>query len=289
MRDKTLWVSISDSFSKGWYQKVVLKGGRVSSITVTKDSVAEQRQRSGLFASLKQVLKAQGLRYKDLAEKMKTSEPTIKRLFAEQDCKLSRLMEVCEAVGISFTDLVELAAQQTICPTELSLETEQALASKLGLMSFFMLLVSEFDIDFILEKNHLSKQDGYLYLRELEKLGLIRLRQDDSYYFLVNRPIRWRLDGPLHSILVNVNQGFIKESISQNDSEKYPFYSASRLLSPNSIKQLTQDIDNLYQTFQKQAALDQMFYPREELLPFKTVLTLGAFDLVKYFKVPPYL
>lgn len=267
----------------------ISKGDDVNIMTINKDSATEQKQRSGLFASLKQVLKAQGLRYKDLAEKMNTSEPTIKRLFAEQDCKLSRLMEMCEAIGISFTELVELAANQTVYPTELSFETEQALASKPGLMSFFMLLVSEFDIDFIVERNQLSKQDGYLYLRELEKLELIRLRQDDSYYFLVNRPILWRLDGPLHSTLVSVNQGFIKESISRNNKEKYPFYSASRLLSPNSIKQLSQDIDNLYQSFQKQAALDQMFYPREELLPFKTVLTLGSFDLAKYFKVPPYL
>ena len=267
----------------------ISKGDGVNIMTINKDSATEQKQRSGLFASLKQVLKAQGLRYKDLAEKMNTSEPTIKRLFAEQDCKLSRLMEMCEAIGVSFTELVELAANQTVYPTELSFETEQALASKPGLMSFFMLLVSEFDIDFIVERNQLSKQDGYLYLRELEKLELIRLRQDDSYYFIVNRPILWRLDGPLHSTLVSVNQGFIKESISRNNKEKYPFYSASRLLSPNSIKQLSQDIDNLYQSFQKQAALDQMFYPREELLPFKTVLTLGAFDLAKYFKVPPYL
>lgn len=267
----------------------ISKGDGVNIMTINKDSATEQKQRSGLFASLKQVLKAQGLRYKDLAEKMNTSEPTIKRLFAEQDCKLSRLMEMCEAIGVSFTELVELAANQTVYPTELSFETEQALASKPGLMSFFMLLVSEFDIDFIVERNQLSKQDGYLYLRELEKLELIRLRQDDSYYFIVNRPILWRLDGPLHSTLVSVNQGFIKESISRNNKEKYPFYSASRLLSPNSIKQLSQDIDNLYQSFQKQAALDQMFYPREELLPFKTVLTLGSFDLAKYFKVPPYL
>jgi len=245
----------------------------------------EQRQRSGLFASLKQVLKAQGIRYKDLAEKMNTSEPTIKRLFAEQDCKLSRLMEVCEVLGISFTELVDLATKQPISPSELSLETEQALASRPGLMSFFMLLISEFDIDSIIEHNQLSHQDTYLYLRELEKLELVRLRADDSYYFTVNRPILWRLGGPLHSTLVKVNQGFIKESISQGNNDQYPFYSASRLLSPKSIKQLNQDVDNLYQSFQKQAALDQMFYPREELSPYKMVSTLGPFDLVKYFKV----
>ena len=64
----------------------------------------EQRQRTGLFSTLKQVLKSQGLRYRDLAELMDTSEPTIKRLFKEQDCKLSRLMDICKAIGVNFTD-----------------------------------------------------------------------------------------------------------------------------------------------------------------------------------------
>jgi transcriptional regulator with XRE-family HTH domain len=252
------------------------------------DQLREQRQRTGLFGSLKQVLKAQGIRYKDLAELMHTSEPTIKRLFAEQDCKLSRLMEVCEVIGISFTELVELAAKQPITPTVLSLKTEQTLASQPGLMSFFMLLVSEFDIDSIIRHNQLTIHDGYRYLRELEKLELIRLRQDNSYYFLVSRPILWRLDGPLHPTLVKVNQSFIEESISHHNRDNYPFYSASRLFNPDSIKHLNQDVDDLYQSFQKQAALDQMFYPSEELAPFKMVATFAPFDPVKYFQVPRF-
>ncbi len=252
----------------------------------------EQRQRTGLFGCLKQVLKAQGIRYKDLAIMMNTSEPTIKRLFAEQDCKLSRLMEVCEAIGISFTSLVDLAAKQPITPTTLPESTEQSLAERPGLMAFLMLLVSEFDLEAIARVNGLKKQDVYLYLRELEKLELIRMRADDSYYFLVNLPIQWRLDGPLHSTLVRVNQNFIEESFGKKKGDDSfnsgPFYSASRLFSPNSINKLNMEVDNLYQSFHKQASLDQMFYPAEELVPFKMVATLKRFDVVKYFKVPGF-
>jgi len=252
----------------------------------------EQRQRTGLFGCLKQVLKAQGIRYKDLAVLMNTSEPTIKRLFAEQDCKLSRLMEVCDAAGISFTELVDLAAKQPVTPTTLPESTEQSLAQRPGLMAFLMLLVSEFDLEAIARHNELTSNDVYRYLRELEKLELIRLRADDSYYFLVNLPIQWRLDGPLHSTLVTVNQTFIGEAFGKKEGgasfNSGPFYSASRLFSPNSIKQLNREVDNLYESFQKQASLDQMFYPAEELVPFKMVATLKRFDVVKYFKVPGF-
>ena len=248
----------------------------------------EQRQRTGLFACLKQVLKAQGVRYQDLAKLMNTSEPTIKRLFAEQDCKLSRLMEVCDAIGISFTELVELASKQPVTPTSLSMDTEKTLATQPGLMSFFMLLVSEFDVDSIARANGLSQNDSYRYLRELEKLELIRLRADDSYYFLVDRPILWRLDGPLHSTLVKVNQVFIEQSISNHNREGFPFYSASRLFSPRSIMRLNRAVDAMYQSFQKQASLDQMFYPSEELVPYKMVGTLAPFEVTRYFKVPGF-
>jgi len=248
----------------------------------------EQRQCAGLFSTLKQVLKSQGLRYRDLAELMNTSEPTIKRLFKEQDCKLSRLMDICKAIGVNFTDLVELSSNTPTEPTVLSIEIESALVDNPGLMSFFMLLVSDFDLKTIASQNNLQQTDIYLYLRELEKLSLIRLGQGNHFYFVVNRPIKWRSDGPMHHTLVRVNQRFIAEAIGSHTGSNYPFYSASRLLSDASSKQFYQEVDNLYFRFQQQATLDQMFYPAEELQPFKMVATTTPFDLANYFKVPEF-
>ncbi|CAM3101612.1 helix-turn-helix domain-containing protein [Moritella viscosa] len=248
----------------------------------------EQRQRTGLFSTLKQVLKSQGLRYRDLAELMNTSEPTIKRLFKDQDCKLSRLMDICKVIGVNFTDLVELSSNSPTEPTVLSIEIESALVGNPGLMSFFMLLVSDFDLKTIASQNNLQQTDIYLYLRELEKLSLIRLGQGNQFYFVVNRPIKWRSDGPMLQTLVRVNKRFIAEAISSHTGTNYPFYSASRLLSETSSKQFYQEVDNLYFRFQQQATLDQMFYPTEELKPFKLVATTTPFDLPSYFKVPAF-
>ncbi|MCW8127128.1 helix-turn-helix domain-containing protein [Microbulbifer halophilus] len=250
--------------------------------------MSEQRQRSSLFGALKQVLKAQGIRYRDLADLMQTSEPTIKRLFQDQDCKLSRLIDICDVLGISFSDLMELASKTPIEPTTLSLATEQALAADPGLMAFFMLLVSEINLEAIARQNQLSRSDLYLYLRELEKLGLIRLGRNDSIHFAVKRPIRWRLDGPLHHTLVRVNQRFVKEALSSHGTGHFPFYSASRLFSEYSIRQLNEEVGRLYQRFQQQAALDQMFYPVDQLTPFKMVSTIAPFDIPRYFSVPKF-
>lgn len=250
--------------------------------------MSEQRYRGGLFHTLKKILKAQGIRYCDLAELMQVSEPTIKRLFQEEDCKLSRLIELCDILGINLNDLVELASKTPSEPSQLPLETELALAADPSLTSFFMLLISELSTEAIAHESQLSEADVYLYLRELEKLELIRLGRNDSFHFTVPRPIRWRLDGPLHDLLIRINQQFITEAMSNHHSNESQFYSTSRLFSEHSIKQLHEEIDSLYQRFQQQAALDQIYYPTDQLTPYKMVATLTPFNLSKYFSVAKF-
>lgn len=249
--------------------------------------MSDQRERSSLFTALKTILKAQGIRYKDLAVLMQTSEPTIKRLFQEQDCKLSRLIEICDVLGISFNDLMKVASETPLKSTELPIESETALANHPALAATFILLVSDISVAQIRENGELSTSDMYLHLRELEKLELIRLGINDSVHFLVKRPIRWRLNGPLHTMLVQANQSFLKDVLSTHEENGMPFYSPSRLLSQHSIKKLSEDIEKLYQTFQRQAELDQMFYPTNELQPFKMIATVSPFDIARYFKIKP--
>lgn len=239
-----------------------------------------------LFGVLKQMLRAKGISYRELADQMGLSEPTIKRLFQERDCKLSRLLEVCDALGVSLADLMKLEEQVQVEPTLLPLELEEALAQHPGLMSFFLLLVTDFDVDTIAEHNQLSEVDCYRYLRELEKLELVRLGPQKQVRLLVSKPIRWRSDGPLQQRLVAVNERFAGESLRNSDN--ISFYSTSRMLSKASAQRLAEEIDQLYRSFQKQAALDQAFYSKEKLAPYKMLVTMSPFDLAGYFRVPPF-
>lgn len=250
--------------------------------------MAPQQELNGLFRALKQVLKTQGLRYRDLAVMLETSEVTVKRLFQEQDCKMSRLTEICEVLGISLTELMSLAEHTPTEPSTLSTETEQALAEKPALFSCLVLLLSGFSSHDIAHANQLSQADIYRYMRELEKLQLLRLGKNNSVHLTVQVPIRWRLDGPLHQMLVQINQAFIEHTINEQHSGNFPFFSTSRLLSQHSAKQLQEEVNQLYQRFQKQASLDQLFYPVETLVPYKMVTTLAPFTVSKFFELPPF-
>jgi len=63
--------------------------------------------------ALKNALKAKGKTYREVAEHIGVSEQTIKRLFREKDCSISRIHEICLAIGISIYDLFSFAQYQT--------------------------------------------------------------------------------------------------------------------------------------------------------------------------------
>ncbi len=242
--------------------------------------------RISLFGALRQLLKNRGLTYRDLAQLMGVSEPTIKRLFQEQDCKFSRILEICDLLNIEFSELMEISRDaQKRRGTVLPEHVEQTLAANKNLAAFFMLLISHFEVEQIAQFNQLSDTDVYRYLRELEKLELLKLSANNQMTLLVERPVRWRLNGPLNETLIRVNKSFIEEAIREYRPDSYPFFSSSRLLSKQSIQHINEQLQLLYEQYQYRATLDQSFYPAEQLLPYKLVLIHKPFSIRRYFPV----
>ncbi|MDF3035307.1 MAG: domain S-box protein [Paucimonas sp.] len=63
-----------------------------------------------LLATLKRLLKREGKTYRDVAEALGVSEPSVKRLFASGRFSLERLVQVCDYLGFTLNDLVQEAA-----------------------------------------------------------------------------------------------------------------------------------------------------------------------------------
>ncbi|MFP5392012.1 MAG: helix-turn-helix domain-containing protein, partial [Gammaproteobacteria bacterium] len=54
---------------------------------------------------LRAELRAAGITYKALAERIGMSESSVKRMFGQKDMALSRLAQVCKASGIPMEDV----------------------------------------------------------------------------------------------------------------------------------------------------------------------------------------
>ena len=175
----------------------------------------DEQQRDNLFGVLKQVLKTRGYTYAKLAGVMHCSELTVKRLFKEKDCKMSRLQEICAIVGMSLADLVDMQERMSSSAQYLPQATEQALADDPQIFVFLLLLVSWIDTKRIAIECKLSDAHIYQQLRALEKLGVIELQPDNKVKYRVSLPIRWRLDGPLNGLIKQANMRYICHCIDQ--------------------------------------------------------------------------
>ena len=55
---------------------------------------------------LRAQLRAAGITYKTLAERIGVSESSVKRMFGQKDMALSRLAQICQATGIAMEDVL---------------------------------------------------------------------------------------------------------------------------------------------------------------------------------------
>ena len=82
-----------------------------------------------LIDNLKAALKSRGVTYRELAGRLKVSEPTVKRDLSRGMFSLQRLDQICDAVGINLEELIHPPAPGAPL-TQLSDEQERAIVSR---------------------------------------------------------------------------------------------------------------------------------------------------------------
>ena len=100
-----------------------------------------------LFDVLRADMKAAGITYRALAQRIGMSESSVKRMFSEQDMPLSRLAQVSEAVGVAFEELLARAARSAPELTRLTLEQERALVADPRLLLVAICCLSQWTVE----------------------------------------------------------------------------------------------------------------------------------------------
>ncbi|MCA3243325.1 MAG: helix-turn-helix transcriptional regulator [Rubrivivax sp.] len=156
---------------------------------------------SHVFDVLRAALKAQGITYRALGQRIGLSESSVKRLFSERDMALSRLAQICSAAGLSFDELLSRAAQAPPQLTQLTLEQERALVADPKLLLVAICCLSQWRYEQMLGSYLLSPAEVVAALTRLDRLGLIELTPGNRYRLLVGRGFHWRRRGPIMDFL----------------------------------------------------------------------------------------
>ena len=155
-----------------------------------------------IIEAIKRQLRLQGITYQTLAQRLKVSEPTVKRDLARGDFSLSRLEEICNVLGVTIADLATDEPARQLRITQFTDTQERALAADAKLLLLTYLLVNRWTLDDVIEAIELSENDVVCLLLALDKLGIIRFRSPRGVQLLTARNFAWRKDGPVHDFFL---------------------------------------------------------------------------------------
>jgi DNA-binding Xre family transcriptional regulator len=169
-------------------------------------------QSTQIVDTLKLELRKQRINYRQVAEALKISEPSVKRLFSHKTFSLERLEKICEVLNMGLIDLVTQMEKNVELTTELSLEQEKELVSdeKLVLMAYF--LVNKHDFASIIKGYEISECEGIRLLARLDRMKVIELLPRNRVKLLVSPNFKWISNGPIQQFFENRVQSEFFES-----------------------------------------------------------------------------
>ncbi|GAB3552206.1 helix-turn-helix transcriptional regulator [Noviherbaspirillum agri] len=211
---------------------------------------------ANLIAAIKDELKSAGMTYADLAQKLKMSESSVKRMLAKGEMPLSRVDTICSALKIDFAELARRVADAQPLLAELTLAQEKAVVADKKLLLVAICVLSQWTLEQIIAHYRLTEAEAIKYLVQLDRLGIIELRPLNRYRLKLAKTFRWRPHGPVmnffreHALLDYFAGGFDKEA----EALLLVHGSISKSLAPAFVERLqrvAQDFAQQHQTDQK--------------------------------------
>jgi DNA-binding Xre family transcriptional regulator len=150
-----------------------------------------------LLDVLRAQLRAAGITYRMLAERIDVSESSVKRMFGQKDMALSRLAQICQVSGIAMEDVLRGALENRPQLEALTLPQETSLVANPRLLLVAICCLGHWSVEQILETYRLTEPECIKLLAELDRLGLIELKPLNRYTLRVANAFRWLPDGPV--------------------------------------------------------------------------------------------
>jgi transcriptional regulator with XRE-family HTH domain len=150
-----------------------------------------------LVTALKKELKAAKMTYADLALALGMAESSVKRMLSKGDMSLSRIDEICRALRLDFADLARQVVDAQPLLAELTQEQERAVVADKKLLLVAICVLSQWTLEQIVASYRLSMAEGFKYMAQLDRIGIIELRPLNRYRLKLAKAFRWRPHGPV--------------------------------------------------------------------------------------------
>ena len=196
-----------------------------------------------IIDTLKLELRAQGINYRQLAEKLDLSESTIKHMFSSRNFSLKRLDKICELLGLEVSDLVNKYEARTPKIERLSLEHEKQLVSDIPLLLVAYCVSNQWTFQDILNRYALTEPECIRCLVQLDRMKMIELLPENRVKLLISNNFTWHRNGPIEQYFRSEAENrFLSGSFSGDDAARVVKLGD---LTDKSIQQLIERINHV--------------------------------------------
>jgi DNA-binding Xre family transcriptional regulator len=248
----------------------------------------EAAQFQFIIGVVKSVLKQKGISYRELGKRIGLSESGVKKLFNGKDCSFNRLCEVCDAVEVPLTDLLQ--SFHAFSPRDVEFtEKQQAFFLKnMDVFRFFWKLVYErWAVKKIQGHFGLSDRETFQYLKQLDEIGLIELHSGNRVKIQKIELVRWTGKGPLLKRLrKDWSSDLIHEVIETGIAEGQHFSIRSYQLTAQSAQELLNTLRDIDLEFGRRSIREMILYP-DQVKQFRTLSALAGGSFVKSLRGLP--
>lgn len=198
-----------------------------------------------------------------MAEALGVSESSVKRLLGSKKIGLDRIEKICEATGISFSEVCKLAEWQDEDPfLTLTFEQEKTLSESPRLLHYFTLLTDGYKPQQIEKEFQISPAESKKFLFTLDKCNLIELHPKDKVKLIKNGLFRFRREGPVGKMVFQqLKEGYLYSDFKAAD-EFLRF--GMRRLSGAALGKLKLKIEKIFLELEEEAHYEMQIESNEK-------------------------
>lgn len=198
---------------------------------------------SQLIATIKRRFKERGLTYKDVAQALDLSEPSVKRLLAGGRLTVDRLVQIAALLDLTLAELCEEADASRMKPRMLSTAQEARLVSDQSLLLVAVCALNHWSLEDIVAAYRMTAAECVKHLLALDKMDVIELLPGNRIRLRVARDFDWLPKGPIQRFFLQQGMGDFIASKFDREDESMEF--AHGMLTAPALAQLQLELRRL--------------------------------------------
>ena len=235
---------------------------------------------STLLLGIKSALRAHKLTYRELAKRVGISEATIKRDMSRGNFSLRRLDQICSAMELTLTDLMQ-PPEDLALVTQLSEAQEIALANQPKILVTY-LIVNDWKFPDIVSAFQMDDNELIDILLRLDRLKIVEYRPPQRVRKLTSRNFSWRTDGPVHKFFITRFVPEYFQSAFGSPGDAFRFVGGT--LSPESLARFAVSLERLASEFESLARHDSRL-PLERRNGCSAILAVRSWEFSEFTRL----